>query len=36
MYKDIVGGHTGPQSSRATSPTMGQAEKIKRKLVDLG
>ncbi|EMP33943.1 Neurabin-1 [Chelonia mydas] len=30
------GGHTGPQSSRATSPTMGQAEKIKRKLVDLG
>ncbi|KAM7177245.1 neurabin-1 isoform 5-T6 [Macrochelys suwanniensis] len=34
--EDIVGGHTGPQSSRATSPTMGQAEKIKRKLVDLG
>ncbi|XP_044860271.1 neurabin-1 isoform X3 [Mauremys mutica] len=34
--EDILGGHTGPQSSRATSPTMGQAEKIKRKLVDLG
>ncbi|XP_032641239.1 neurabin-1 isoform X1 [Chelonoidis abingdonii] len=34
--KDILCGHTGPQSSRATSPTMGQAEKIKRKLVDLG
>ncbi|XP_065443068.1 neurabin-1 isoform X7 [Chrysemys picta bellii] len=34
--KDILGGHTGPQSSRTTSPIMGQAEKIKRKLVDLG
>ncbi|KAM9163329.1 neurabin-1 isoform 2-T4 [Pangshura tecta] len=33
---DTLGGHTGPQSSRATSPTMGQAEKIKRKLVNLG
>ncbi|XP_067418272.1 neurabin-1 isoform X2 [Emydura macquarii macquarii] len=32
----ILGDHTGPQSSRATSPTMGQAEKIKQKLVDLG
>ncbi|XP_038248299.1 neurabin-1 isoform X3 [Dermochelys coriacea] len=34
--EDIVGAHTGPHSSRATSPTMGQAEKIKQKLVDLG
>ncbi|XP_074840813.1 neurabin-1 isoform X2 [Carettochelys insculpta] len=34
--EDILGGHTGPQSSRATSPTIGQAEKIKQKLVDLG
>ncbi|XP_053876379.1 neurabin-1 isoform X7 [Malaclemys terrapin pileata] len=34
--KDILGGHTGPQSSRTTNPIMGQAEKIKRKLVDLG
>ncbi|XP_075778457.1 neurabin-1 isoform X2 [Pelodiscus sinensis] len=34
--EDILGDHTGTQSSRATSPTMGQAEKIKRKLMDLG
>lgn len=36
MYKCILDGATCTQAARTTLPTIGHAEKLKRKLADLG